>query len=146
MFATGSPDPQYILKTSGDTLWVKDDGDYNGQNTLYSLMNSDSLSPATRVYMLHNAGVYSLVNNPTSSGKHKTIVMGETKTSLKINTGTPPPILQGAVYQGGSSTGGMNVAPGGDLTVANCDIEIGNSAGGEGWGFFNGNASTKLQS
>ncbi len=111
VFATGSPDPQYILKTSGDTLWVKDDGDYNGQNTLYSLMNSDSLSPATRVYMLHNAGVYSLVNNPTSSGKHKTIVMGETKTSLKINTGTPPPILQGAVYQGGSSTGGMNVSP-----------------------------------
>jgi hypothetical protein len=135
----------YVLKTSGDTLWVKDDADYNGVNTLYSLMNSDSLSPASRVYILHNGGIYSLVNNPVSSGKHKSIVMGETRTSLKLSTGNPPPILQGAVYQGGSSTGGMNVAPSGNLLVANCDVEIGNSAGGEGWGFFNGNASTRLQ-
>ena len=124
----------YVLEHRGDTLVVKDDYDYNGQNTLYSLMNADVNAPADRVYLLHNGGIYSLVNTPTSSSTQRTIIMGETQTSLKVNKGDPPPILQGAVYQGGSSTGSVN--SGYDLLVKNVDVEIGNSAGGEGWAFF----------
>jgi len=125
----------YVLKQSGDTLVVKDDNDYGSPNTLYSLMNADTVNvPADRVYELHNGGIYSLINSPTSTSKQKTIVMGETQTSLKVNQGAAPPILQGAVYSGGSSTGGIN--SGFDLLVKNCDVEIGNSAGGEGWSFF----------
>ena len=101
-------DMTFVLKQSGDSLWVKDDADFSGQNTLYSLMNSDSLAPASRVYVLHNGGVYSIVNNSTGSANHQTIIMGETNTSLKTSTGGAPPILQGAVYQGGSSTGGFS--------------------------------------
>jgi hypothetical protein len=106
----------YVLETRGDTLVVKDDNDYGAPNTLYSLMNADSSAPADRVYLLHNGGIYSLVNNPTSSAKHKTIIMGETQTSLKVSgTATAPPILQGSTYQGGNTTGGIN--SGGDLLV-----------------------------
>jgi len=98
-------------------------------------MKADTVNvPAGRVYLLHNKGIYSIINNPTSSAKQKTIVMGETQTSLKLNQGDPPPILQGAVWQGGTTTGGIN--SGYDLIVKNCDVEIGNSAGGEGWSFF----------
>ena len=125
---------EYVLQQRGDTLVVKDDIDYGAPNTLYSIMNADSLAPAGRVYLLHNKGIYSLINNPTSSAKQKTIIMGETQTSLKVNKGDAPPVLQGAVWQGGSTTGGIN--SGYDLLVKNCDVEIGNSAGGIGWGFF----------
>lgn len=125
----------YVLETRGDTLVVKDDNDYGAPNTLYSLMNADSSAPADRVYLLHNGGIYSLVNNPTSSATHKTIIMGETQTSLKVSgTATAPPILQGSTFQGGNTTGGIN--SGGDLLVKNVDVEIGNSAGSEGWAFF----------
>jgi hypothetical protein len=125
---------EYVLQQRGDTLVVKDDIDYGAPNTLYSIMNADSLAPAGRVYLLHNKGIYSLINNPTSSAKQKTIIMGETQTSLKVNKGDAPPVLQGAVWQGGSTTGGIN--SGYDLLVKNCDVEIGNSAGYEGWSFF----------
>jgi len=125
----------YVLQQRGDTLVVKDDIDYGAPNTLYSLMNADSMAPAGRVYLLHNKGIYSLIDNITSSAKQKTIIMGETQTSLKLNKGDAPPVLRGAVWQGGSSTGGIN--SGYDLLVKNCDVEIGNSAGGEGWEFFN---------
>ena len=37
---------------SGDTLVVKDDNEFGGPNTLYLLMHSDSMAPASRVYML----------------------------------------------------------------------------------------------
>jgi hypothetical protein len=124
-----------VLETRGDTLVVKDDNDYGAPNTLYLLMRADTVNvPPGRVYMLHNGGVYSLVNNPTSSAKQKTIIMGETQTSLKTSKGDRPPILQGAAYVGGLSTGSIN--SGSDLLVKNCNIEIGNAAGGEGWGFF----------
>ncbi len=137
-------DPQSVLQTKGDTLVVKDDADFAGQNTLYSLMLSDSMAPATRVYQLHNGGVYSLVNTPTSSTTKRVVIAGESNALLKTSTNPAyPPILQGAVWQGGSSTGGLN--SGYDLLLKNCMVEIGNSAGGEGWGFFGGNASSRLE-
>ena len=55
-----SYDPQYVSSTSGDTLVVKDDDEFGGTNTLYLLMQSDSLAPASRVYMLQNYGLYSM--------------------------------------------------------------------------------------
>ncbi len=42
----------YVSKQSGDTLFVKDDIEFGGTNTLRNLMQSDSLAPATRVYFL----------------------------------------------------------------------------------------------
>ena len=62
-----SYDPQYVSGQSGDTLVVKDDVEFSSVNTLYLLMASDSLAPATRVYELQNGGIYSLVNNPVTS-------------------------------------------------------------------------------
>ncbi len=124
----------YVLETRGDTLVVKDDIDYGAPNTLYLLMKADTNAPAGRVYLLHNKGIYSLVNNPTSSAKQKTIIMGETQSSLKVNKGDRPPILRGAYGIGFNTTGGIN--SGYDLLVKNCDIEIANSAGSEGWVFF----------
>jgi len=134
MTSAFAQDMTYVLKQGHDTLWVKDDVDYGAQNTLYSLMVSDSMSPADRVYVLHNLGIYSIINNPTGSATHRTVIMGESDSLIKTRTGDAPPILQGAIVQGGNTTGGIN--SGGDLLVKNCDVEIGNSAGGEGWGFF----------
>ena len=132
-----------FLKTHGDSLWVKDDAAFGGNNTLYNLMESDSNAPATRVYVLLTGGVYSIVNNPTSSTKQQTIVMGESNALLKNNQGDVPPVLQGAVVSSGNTTGGINT--GYDLLLKNCEIELGNSAGGEGWGFFGGSAGDRLQ-
>jgi hypothetical protein len=48
-------DMQYVSAKNGDTLFVKDDADFGGGNTLRNLMVSDSLAPATRVYFLKAA-------------------------------------------------------------------------------------------
>jgi len=137
----------YVLEHRGDTLVVKDDIDFNGQNTLTECMNADTLDvPAGRVYMLHNLGYYSLVNNPTSSATQKTIIMGESNQSLKTNkdVNQGPPVVAGAVYEGGTSTGG--ISSGSDLLVKNISVQIANSAGGEGWAFFGfGGAGMRLQ-
>ena len=62
---------------SGDTLVVKDDVEFGGSNVLYLLMASDSMAPASRVYMLKDGGIYSLVNNPVTSSTHRTVIMGQ---------------------------------------------------------------------
>lgn len=138
-------DMQYVSKQSGDTLFVKDDIEFGSANTLYLLMGSDSLAPATRVYMLKNGGLYSCANNPVTSSKYKTIIMGETQTSLKVAKGTPPPVISGDYETGVSTYGGMNINK--DLLIKNIDLEIGNSAGNNGgWAFFNfGGAGQRLQ-
>jgi len=125
----------YVKETRGDTLVVKDDFDYGAPDALSLLMNADTNPPAGRVYMLHNNGYYSIVNNPTSSATQKTIIMGESNQSVKTRKDAgAPPILAGAVYEGGTTTGGIN--SGYDLLVKNANVAIGNSAGGIGWGFF----------
>jgi hypothetical protein len=136
-------DMQYVSKKSGDTLVVKDDIEYGGPNTLYLLMQGDSLAPATRVYMLQSGGVYSLVNNPQSSKGFKTIIMGP-EQNLKTGTAQPP-IITGATGTGVNVTGGMVINK--DLLVKNIDLEIGNAGGGGGgWAWFNfGGDSLKLQ-
>lgn len=125
----------YVLEQKGDTLVVKDDYDYGAPDVLTQLMTADSSAPAGRVYELHNGGTYSLVTVPTSSETQKTIIMGENQELLKTSkVVASPPAVSGAVYQGGTSTGGMN--SGNDLLVKNIDIAIGNSAGGLGWAWF----------
>jgi hypothetical protein len=138
-------DPQYVSSTSGDTLVVKDDNEFNGTNTLYLLMQSDSLAPASRVYMLQNFGLYSCANNPVTSSDHRTIIMGPTQTSLKVNKGDAPPIISGDATAASPTYGGMNI--GKDLLIKNVDLEIGNTAGnGGGWAYFNFNgAGLRLQ-
>jgi hypothetical protein len=138
-------DPQYVSSTSGDTLIVKDDNEFGGTNTLYLLMQSDSLAPAGRVYMLQNFGLYSCANNPVTSNTFRTIIMGPTQTSLKVNKGDAPPIISGDATAANPTYGGMNVAK--DLLIKNVDLEIGNTAGnGGGWAYFNFNgAGLRLQ-
>jgi len=79
-------DMQYVSKKSGDSLWVKDDSEFSGINTLSLLMATDSLAPASRVYVLRDGGIYSLEggiysleNNPVTSTEHRTIIMGKQK-------------------------------------------------------------------
>jgi hypothetical protein len=138
-------DMQYVSSKSGDTLVVKDDYEFGHTNTLYLLMQSDSLAPASRVYMLENGGVYSCANNPVTSSKYRTIIMGPTQTSLKVNKGDEPPIITGDATAANPTYGGMNINK--DLLIKNIDLEIGNTAGnGGGWAYFNfGGAALRLQ-
>jgi len=138
-------DPQYVHSKSGDTLVVKDDAEFASPNTLYLLMQSDSLAPATRVYMLKNGGTYSCVNPPVTSSTNRTVIMGPYQTSLKKTTGANPPVVSGDYATGTSTYGGININK--DLLIKNIDLEIGNSAGNNGgWAFFNfGGANMRLQ-
>lgn len=125
----------YIAEQRGDSLVIKDDYAFDGQNTLYSVINADTLNvPAGRVYVLQGNGYYSQGNNATSSATRKTIIMGENQGSVKTSTGEAPPIICGAVREAGNTTGGLN--SGHDLLIKNCNIAIGNAAGGLGWAFF----------
>ena len=126
-------DMQYVSRQSGDTLVVKDDAEFGGMNTLYLLMWSDSLAPATRVYFLKAGGIYSIFNNPSSSPIHRTIIMGPEQN---LKTGTiVPPIISGGLGGGVAVYGGMNINK--DLLIKNIDLEIGNPSGNNGgWAWF----------
>jgi len=136
-------DMQYVHRQSGDTLVVKDDLEFGYGNTLYLLMKSDSMAPATRVYMLKTAGTYSCANNPASSKTYKTVIMGPQQN---IKKGTIiPPVVCGFYSSNTSTTGGMNDNL--DLLVKNINFAIGNTNGGSGgWAFFNfGGPNLRLQ-
>ncbi len=138
-------DMQYVHSKSGDTLVVKDDIEFGATNTLYNLMQSDGSAPATRVYELQYNGIYSLVNNPSTSSAYKTIIMGPTQTSLKKSTGSAPPIISGSFATGVNTSGGITVNK--DLLIKNVDMEMGNSSGNTvGWAWFGfGGAGLRLQ-
>ncbi len=126
----------YIAEHRGDSLVIKDDYAYGAQNTLYSVINADTLNvPAGRVYVLQTNGYYSQVNNITSSANRKTIIMGENQESVKTSKGAAPPVICGAVREAGNTTGGIGT--GYDLLVKNCNLVVGNAAGGMGWAFVN---------
>ena len=128
-------DMQYVSKKSGDTLFVKDDNEYLGSNTLYLLMKSDTSAPATRVYMLKYAGMYSLANSPQSSKIHRTIIMGPEQNLKTGSPATQPPIVTGDYMVEVGVGGGMNINK--DLLVKNIDLEIGNAHGNYGgWAWF----------
>ena len=128
------PNPDMILKESGDSLWIKDDLDY-GFNTLYTVINDDTLNvPAGRVYVLKANGYYSLINTVISSDTRRTIIMGENQGSVKTSQGAAPPIITGAFDADNDAIGGIN--SGSDLLVKNVDIEIGNSGGSIGWAYL----------
>jgi len=138
-------DMQYVASKSGDTLVVKSDADFGSTNTLYLLMASDSTAPATRVYVLENGQIYSLANNPVTSSNYRTIIMGQTQTSLKLSQGAEPPIITGDYETNVNTDGGMTINK--DLLIKNVDLEIGNTAGnGGGWAWFGfGGAGMRLQ-
>jgi hypothetical protein len=126
---------QYVSGQSGDTLVVKDDVEFSSVNTLYLLMASDSMAPATRVYELQNGGIYSLVNNPVTSSEYRTVIMGQSGESVKTRQGAAPPIICGAIETGVAVFGGMIVNK--DLLIKNINLEIGNRSGNSGgWAFF----------
>ena len=126
-------DMQYVSKKSGDTLFVKDDIEFfPGFNALYMLMRSDSLAPASRVYFLKAGGIYSCWDDPASSKKYRTIIMGP-EQNLKTGTMSPP-IISGYAPADFSSNGGMIVNK--DLLVKNIDLEMGNIFGNNGWAWF----------
>jgi len=128
-------DTSLVSKQSGDTLFVKDDVEFGGSNTLCSLMYSDTLAPATRVYYLKGGGIYTLVNNPSSSSKYRTIIMGPEQNLKTSSPAMPPPIITGAIATDIAVAGGMEINK--DLLVKNCDLELGNSTGpGGGWAWF----------
>jgi hypothetical protein len=132
-FADGSPDMQYVHSQNGDTLVVKDDIEFGSGNTLYLLIKTDSMAPATRVYMLQASGTYSCANNPQSSTTHKTIIMGP-EQNIKKGT-TFPPVVCGLYDDNSNTTGGMQSRF--DLLVKNINFSIGNTNGGSGgWAFF----------
>ena len=137
-------DPQYVHSKSGDTLVVKDDVEFGHTNTLYNLMVSDSLAPATRVYMLKAGGIYSCANSPSSSKSYQTVIMGPVQ-NLKKGATVAPPIISGDYETGINTDGGLNINKA--LLVQNVDLEIGNSAGnGGGWAFFGyGGPSLRLE-
>ena len=98
-------------------------------------MASDSMAPATRVYMLKDGGFYSLVNNPVTSSKYRTVIMGQSEESVKTRQGAAPPIICGAIGTAVAVFGGMNIAK--DLLIKNVDLELGNSGGNSGgWAYF----------
>jgi Secretion system C-terminal sorting domain len=125
----------YVSSQSGDTLVVKDDVEFGGSNVLYLLMQSDTLAPAGRVYMLKNGGIYSLDNNPVTSSKYKTVIMGQSEESVKTRQGAAPPIICGDYRAEIFTGGGINIAK--DLLIKNVDLELGNSLGNfGGWAYF----------
>lgn len=125
----------YILEHRGDALVIKDDIDFGAPNTLFSVINADTLNvPAGRVYILKAFGNYSLANNPTTSATRKTIIMGETTESVKTSKGDAPPVVSGAVLEGGNTT--PFITSGSDLLVKNINMAVGNAAGGLGWNCF----------
>jgi hypothetical protein len=134
----------YISEQRGDTLVVKDEFEYGAADALNLLMNADTNNvPEVRVYLLKNYGYYSLVNTPTSSATKKVIIMGESNKSVKIRKDDAfPPIVCGAVWEGGSSTGGLT--SGHDLLVKNINANVGNSAGNIGWAFYGTSTGAKL--
>jgi len=127
----------YVLATKGDTLVVKDDFDYGAPDALTQLLAADTLNvPAGRVYQLKSNGYYSVINRPTSSATVRAIIAGESNALIKNNPSSDAiPIITGAVYDGGSSKGGLT--SGYDLIVKNVNLNSGNSAATTGdWTFF----------
>lgn len=132
----------YVKQVKGDTLVIKDYSDMNNQsNSLYWAMVLDTDNvPAGRVYELQAGGWYPLQNNPTSSSKHPTVIVGSDPTMVinNKNAASSPPLISG--YSGVMiNTGEINA--GGDLTIKNCDLENGASNGWNGGSFTYTNAS-----
>jgi hypothetical protein len=134
----------YVSDVRGDTLVVKDEFEYGAPNALTLLMNSDTVDvPAGRVFLLLNYGYYSLMSTPTSSADQKIVIMGESEENIKLRDDEAfPPVVCGAVWEGGSSTGGLT--SGKDLLVKNIEANAGNSAGNIGWAFFGTTNGSKV--
>ncbi len=85
--------------------------------------------------MLKDNGIYSLVNNPITSSIYRTVIIGQSKESVKTRKGAAPPIICGAIETTVPTYGGITINK--DLLIKNIDLELGNIAGNNGgWAFF----------
>jgi len=126
----------YVLSVRGDTLVIKNYADMgNKPNSLYYALLLDTVNvPAGRVYELRAAGWYPLQNNPSTSAKHATVIVGSDPTMLVTNkdTASSPPLISG--YSGSTVNTG-NLWANGDLTIKNCALTSASPDLSLGWAF-----------
>ena len=116
----------YLLWQRGDTLGIKDYADMgNKPNSLYEALILDTSNvPPGRVYELRAGGWYPLQNNPSTSAKHSTVIVGSDPAMVvnNKNTSSAPPLISG--YAGMLVNTGY-ISANGDLTIKNCSLTPG---------------------
>jgi hypothetical protein len=126
----------FVIAQRGDTLVIKDYADMgNTPNSLYEALLLDSSNvPAGRVYELQAGGWYPLQNNPSTSAKHSTVIVGSDPTMVVTNrnAASAPPLISG--YAGIIPNVGY-IAASGDLTIKNCALTSGATDLSLGWAF-----------
>ncbi len=131
----------YVKQIKGDTLVVKTYDEMGSQpNALYYALLLDTANvPEGRVYELQAGGWYPLQNNPTSSAKHPTVIVGSDPTMVvnNKNAASIPPLISG--YAGTFTNIGY-ITANRDLTVKNCALVPGANDGSLGWDVAQTNA------
>jgi hypothetical protein len=126
----------YLLWQRGDTLGIKDYADMgNKPNSLYEALILDTSNvPPGRVYELRAGGWYPLQNNPSTSAKHSTVIVGSDPAMVvnNKNTSSAPPLISG--YAGMLVNTGY-ISANGDLTIKNCSLTPGATDLSLGWAF-----------
>ena len=125
----------YVLAQRGDTLVIKDYADLgNKPNSLYEALLLDTSNvPAGRVYELQAGGWYPLQNNPSTSSKHSTVIVGSDPTMVVTNknAASSPPLISG--YAAGSFSNTGYISANCDLTIKNCALTSGATDLSLGW-------------
>jgi hypothetical protein len=132
----------YVKQVKGDTLVIKTYDDMGGKPDAlyYTLLLDTSNVPAGRVYELQAGGWYPLLNNPSSSAKHPTVIVGSDPTMVvnNKNAASAPPLISGYA---GSLTNTGYISANRDLTIKNCALVPGANDGSLGWDVAYTNAS-----
>jgi hypothetical protein len=100
----------------------------------YTLLLDTSNVPAGRVYELQAGGWYPLYNNPSTSAKHSTVIVGSDPTMVvnNKNAASAPPLISGYAVSGRATNTGY-ITAGGDLTIKNCTLTPGANDLSLGW-------------
>ncbi len=126
----------YVLAQRGDTLVLKNYADMgNTPNSLYEALLLDTSNvPAGRVYELQAGGWYPLQNNPSTSAKHTTMIVGSDPTMVVANknAASAPPLISG--YAGMVTNIGY-ISANGDMTIKNCALTSAAPDLSLGWSF-----------
>jgi hypothetical protein len=132
----------YVKQVKGDTLVIKTYDDMGGKPDAlyYTLLLDTSNVPAGRVYELQAGGWYPLYNNPSTSAKHSTVIVGSDPTMVvnNKNAASAPPLISGYA---GSFTNTGYISANRDLTIKNCALVPGANDGSLGWDVAYTNAS-----
>jgi hypothetical protein len=126
----------YVKQVKGDTLVIKTYDDMGGKPDAlyYTLLLDTSNVPAGRVYELQAGGWYPLYNNPSTSAKHSTVIIGSDPTMVvnNKNAASAPPLISGYAVSGRATNTGY-ITAGGDLTIKNCTLTPGANDLSLGW-------------